>query len=196
MVLALESTPAVEAEPTASADDQLMMAVKAGDDSAFETLVHRHQDRLIGYLVRLTGDVERAEDLAQESFLRLYRAVSSYRPQGYLSAYLFRIATNLVRSEERRRMRWRVLEPIFRSTEGRRSVPEAQSELLGSELQRRLREAITTLPVTYRLPLVLFEMEDWTYAEIARVLGCREGTVKSRLFRARRRLKEEMTPYW
>jgi RNA polymerase sigma-70 factor (ECF subfamily) len=179
-----------------SADDQLMMAVKAGDDSAFETLVHRHQDRLIGYLVRLTGDVERAEDLAQESFLRLYRTASSYRAQGFLSAYLFRIATNLVRSEERRRTRWRVLEPIFRSTEGKRCPPEAQSALLGSEVQRRLRQAIAALPVAYRLPLVLFEMEDWTYAEIARVLGCREGTVKSRLFRARRRLKEEMTPYW
>jgi len=95
-------------------DAGLMAGVRAGDRAAFSRLVERHKDSVVSYLTRLTGDRDRAEDLAQESFLRLYRAAadasgisgvsgvsgaSRYREQGFLRAYLFRIATNLVRSE-------------------------------------------------------------------------------------------------
>ncbi len=173
-----------------------MVALQQGDCQAFSKIVERHQGRLVGYLTRLTGDLDRAEDLAQEAFLRLFRSVDSYRPQGQLSAYLFRIATNLLRSEERRRTRWRHLEPIFRSGQRLQASPTAPDELLGSEIQRRLRRAIAALPLTYRLPLVLYEMEDWSCQEISQLLNCREGTIKSRLFRARQKLKETMTPYW
>ncbi|MEM8995888.1 MAG: sigma-70 family RNA polymerase sigma factor, partial [Acidobacteriota bacterium] len=85
----------------------------AMDDDAFARLVDRHKDRIVNYLTRLTGDRERAEDAAQETFIRFYQHRHRYREEGTLKAYLFQIATNLVRSEERRKKRWRLLEPIF-----------------------------------------------------------------------------------
>src|SRR5258706_6896132 len=83
-------------------DGELMVRVREGDRDAFSDLVDRHKDAVVSYLTRLSGDRDRAEDLAQDTFLRLFRAARDYTEQGYLRAYLFRIATNLVRSVERR----------------------------------------------------------------------------------------------
>ncbi len=94
-------------------DAELMARVAAhGDREAFTRLVDRHKDGLVAYLARLTGCGEQAQDLAQESFLRLYRAAAQYKDRGYFRAYLFRIATNLVRSQERKAKRWRRLTAV------------------------------------------------------------------------------------
>ena len=94
-------------------DGELMSRVRSGDDSAFELLVDRHKNSLVNYLTKLTRCHDRAEELAQESFLRIFQTAGRYRERGYFSAYLFRIATNLLRSEQRRNQRWRALSPIF-----------------------------------------------------------------------------------
>lgn len=190
------SATAVFPRASEPSDDQLMARVGAGESGAFAPIVDRYKDRLVGYLARLTGDPDRAQDLAQEAFLRLFQASDRYRAEGHLGAYLFRIGTNLVRSEERRKSRWRVLEPMFANGGPDRAEPEAQRSVLGQELYDRLRREIARLPLDYRVPLVLFEIEEWSYREIAELVGCREGTVKSRMFRARQRLKEALTPYW
>ena len=96
-----------------ASDADLMAQVRAGDREAFADLVDRHKDAVVNYLTRLTGNRDRAEDLGQETFLRLYRSAAGYVEQGYLRAYLFRIATNLVRSEERRERRQRLLLPLL-----------------------------------------------------------------------------------
>jgi RNA polymerase sigma-70 factor (ECF subfamily) len=184
-------------------DAVLMARVGRGDRDAFTLLVERHKDALVGYLTRLTGDRDRAEDLAQESFLRLFRAAPGYTERGFLRAFLFRIATNLVRSEERRERRLRLLLPFF----GRRGrslhpandeheEPAAPAGLLRRELQSQVAAALAALPLRYRAPLVLHEIEGWSYAEIAREMSCREGTVKSRIHRGRQHLKEKLEPYW
>ncbi|MDX1383948.1 MAG: sigma factor, partial [Thermoanaerobaculia bacterium] len=85
------------------------MRVKRGDSDAFGALVDRHKDVLVNYLTRLARDRDRAEELAQEAFLRLYQKSSYYRERGQLLPYLMRIATNLLRSEQRRATRWRAL---------------------------------------------------------------------------------------
>ena len=94
-------------------DGELMTRVRNGDRIAFAGLVDRHKDALVNYLLRLTRSRERAEEHAQEAFLRLYQSASRYKEQGHLVAYLYRIATNLVRSEERRERRWQFLSSAF-----------------------------------------------------------------------------------
>ena len=178
-----------------ASDADLMARVRAGDREAFTDLVERHKDAVVNYLTRLTGSRDRAEDLGQETFLRLYRSAGGYVEQGYLRAYLFRIATNLVRSEERRERRQRLLLPLL-GGEPDRSEPSAHAGLLRQELQRLLNAAIARLPLRYRVPLVLHEIEGWSYADIAADLDCREGTIKSRIHRGRQALKRQLETYW
>ncbi len=180
-------------------DADLMARVRRGDEEAFAALVDRHKDPLVAYLARLTGSLDRAEDLAQETFLRLYRSASRYRERGYLAAFLYRIGTNLVRSEARRERRWRDLVGGLAGSpmESRETVePVGPRRLVAGELRARLAAAVVALPLGLRVPLVLYEIEDWSQGEIARVLGCRVGTVKSRLHRARARLRRDLAADW
>lgn len=188
------SEPNAEVRPVSPSDAELMSRVRGGERDAFADLVDRHKDAVVNYLARLTGGRDRAEDLAQETFLRLWRSAGSYVEQGYLRAFLFRIATNLVRSEERREARFRLLLPFL----GRRDhdEPAAPSGLLLQELHREVAGAVAALPLRYRVPLVLHEIEGWSYSDIARELGCREGTVKSRIHRGRQHLRQKLQPYW
>lgn len=181
-------------EDSAETDSALMAGVLGGDRGAFTRLVERHKDPVVNYLTRLTGDRDRAEDLAQETFLRLFRATPGYREQGLLRAYLFRIATNLVRSEERRAKRMRLLLPFFGGRQ--HDEPAAVSGMLLQELHRQVAVALAGLPLRFRVPLVLHEIEGWSYTDIARELSCREGTVKSRIHRGRQQLRQRLEPYW
>jgi len=175
-------------------DAELMARVREGNREAFADLVDRHKDAVVSYLTRLTGDRDRAEDLGQDTFLRLFRSAGDYTEQGYLRAYLYRIATNLVRSEERRERRLRLLAP-FLSREAH-AEPAATSGLLRQEMHREVTAALARLPLRYRVPLVLHEIEGWSYVDIAEEMGCREGTVKSRVHRGRQQLKAKLEPYW
>jgi len=175
-------------------DAELMARVREGDRDAFADLVDRHKDAVVSYLTRLTGNRDRAEDLGQETFLRLFRSAREYTEQGYLRAYLYRIATNLVRSEERRERRQRLVMPFFPREE--HAEPAAPSGLLRRELHREVTAAVAKLPLRYRVPLVLHEIEGWSYVDIAQEIGCREGTVKSRVHRGRQQLKAKLEPYW
>ena len=178
-------------------DDALMQRVAAGDREAFGVLVERHKDPLVAYLTRLCGSPPQADDLAQEAFLRLFEAAGRYREQGHLKAFLYRIATNLLRTEQRREARRRLLLTAFPLAalplaEGR----QIQEEVLATEAQRQVASAVAELPLRYRVPLVLAEVEGWNYADIAALLQCRPGTVKSRIHRGKQRLKERLAPYW
>jgi len=141
----------------------------------------------------LVRDRERAEDLAQESFLRLYERGGKYRERGLLQAYLFRIAINLLRSRERRKMRWDRIRSLLSTSNGDRTEPAQEERLLRNERHDRLRRAIATLPLHYRAPLVLHEVDGWPYREIGEALNCREGTVKSRIHRGRQLLKQKLS---
>lgn len=185
------SMPMVLEQPS---DAELMARVREGDRDAFADLIGRHKDAVVSYLTRLTGNRDRAEDLAQEAFLRLFRSARDYTEQGYLRAYLFRIATNLVRSEERRERRLRLLTPFLPREE--HAEPAAPSGMLRREMLREVAAAVAKLPLRYRVPLVLHEIEGWSYVDIAQEIGCREGTVKSRVHRGRQQLKQKLEPYW
>jgi RNA polymerase sigma-70 factor (ECF subfamily) len=174
-----------------------MAATRRGDREAFGFLVDRHKDALVSYLSRLVRCADRAQDLAQEAFLRLYSTAHRYDERGHWKALLYRIATNLVRSELRRERRFRLLVPFLDPGHGGGSAaPAPMDRLLAVETQRQLAEALAALPFEYRAPIVLHEIEGWSYADIARAIGCREGTVKSRIHRGRERLRRRLTPYW
>ncbi|HXO21737.1 MAG TPA: RNA polymerase sigma factor [Thermoanaerobaculia bacterium] len=193
--------PLLQAEPAGpdapASDAELMALVRQGDRDAFTQLIDRHKDAVVGYLARLTGSRDRAEDLGQDTFLRLFRSAAGYVEQGYLRAFLFRIATNLAHSEERRERRLRLLAPfLLGSRHSEAAEAAAPAGLLRAEVQREVTAAIAALPMSYRVPLVLHELEGWAYADIARELSCREGTVKSRIHRGRERLRRSLEPYW
>jgi RNA polymerase sigma-70 factor, ECF subfamily len=179
-----------------TSDGELMGRVAHGDRQAFAVLVERHQRSLTAYLGRLCGARERAEELAQEAFVRLFQAAAGYRDEGRLLPYLYRIGTNLLRSEERRRRRWRSMVPMMANGNGHHEPPAGEAALLRGELQQRVRHELMRLPFRLRVPLVLFEVEEWSQADIATLLGCRQGTVKSRLHRGRARLRRALSSYW
>ncbi len=144
----------------AETDDQLMQRVRGGDDDAFGAIVDRYKDSLINYLTHLVRSRERAEEVAQDAFVRLYRKASQYKEQEKLGPYLFRIATNLVVTEIRQQRRWNLLLPRLHAS-SRQTSPAADTPVLADEIQRLVTAALEKLPVLYRAPLVLFEMEEW-----------------------------------
>ena len=176
-------------------DDALMKRVREGDDDAFGEIVDRYKDSLVNYLTHLVRSRERAEEVAQDAFVRLYRNAHQYRQQERLGPYLFRIATNLVVTEIRRERRWSLLLPRLHAST-RTTAPAPDANLFTSEIQRQVAAAIDRLPVNYRAPLVLFEIEEWSYEEIATALNIRCGTVKSRISRARDMLRRHLAPWW
>jgi len=176
-------------------DDALMQRVRGGDDDAFAEIVDRYKDSLVNYLTHLVRSRDRAEEVAQDAFVRLYRNAANYKQLERLGPYLYRIATNLVVSEIRRERRWSLLLPRLNASTPS-STPSPDTNLFTSEIQRKVSDAIAQLPLPYRAPLVLFEIEEWSYDEIAKALGVRIGTVKSRISRARQLLRKQLAPWW
>ena len=177
------------------ADDALMQRVREGDDDAFGEIVDRYKDSLVNYLTHLVRSRDRAEEIAQDAFVRLYRNADKYREQERLGPYLFRIATNLVVTEARREKRWNLLLPRLHAST-RQSEPAPDTTLLTDEIQRQVHAALEKLPLKYRAPLVLFEIEEWSYDEIAKAMEVAVGTVKSRISRARELLRRHLAPWW
>jgi RNA polymerase sigma-70 factor (ECF subfamily) len=184
-----------DGSPLASmqSDAELMARVRAGERDAFALLVERYEGTIVNYLSKLTGQRARAEDLAQETFLRLFSHATRYREEGRLAAFLYRTATNLYRSEERHLFRWRWRwDSIAAGLEHER--PRSQEEaLLGREEERALRAALLCVPLHYRAPLVLHAIEERSFEEIAEVLRLPIGTVKSRISRGRVLLRDALT---
>jgi RNA polymerase sigma-70 factor (ECF subfamily) len=172
-----------------------MQRVAEGDEDAFTVIVDRYKNPLVNYLTHLVRSRERAEDFAQEAFVRLYRSASKYKELDRIGAYLYRIATNLVVTEVRRERRWSLLLPRLNvSMDKAPAAPDAN--LISDEIQAKVTAALERLPLKYRAPLVLYEIEEWPYEEIARALECRLGTVKSRIARARELLRRQLSGWW
>jgi RNA polymerase sigma factor (sigma-70 family) len=181
-------------------DAEAMARTRDGDWEAFGLLVERHRDPLVRYLSRLAGDRDQGEELAQEAFVRLWLASRRYREEGRFEAYLYRIGTRLVRSSERRRrVRLRALLSGGLGTAislWPASEADAGQRLLREESEAELARAVAELPLRFRVPLILQAIEERPVAEVARLLDLPEATVKTRLFRARERLRALLRSYW
>lgn len=176
------------------ADDRLIDATLGGDPTAFGQLVELHQDRLRNTLLRFTGSVEEAEDVAQEAFVQAYLKLASFQRTARFYTWLYRIAFNLAVSKGRKR-RPRVSLNVVQEAGGPEPVSEDQrpdDPAMAEERSELLHQAITELAEEHRQVLVLREFEGLDYQQIADVLEAPIGTVRSRLFRARAQLKERL----
>lgn len=186
-------------------DHALLEATRAGDEAAFAELVRRYRNQITSYIYRMLNDYDGAVDMAQETFVRVYQAADRYQTSYAFSTYIYRIATNLAISELRKRKRRRLisLTGFFQETEGEEArefdpadaLPLQDVALVDNERRAAVSRAITTLPEKYRAPLVLRDVEGKSYDEIARILETSEGTVKSRISRARGFLREKLSAY-
>lgn len=173
-----------------ASDDQADVAkVLAGEVSAYEGIVRRWQGPLINLAYRFCRDRGRAEELAQEAFLRVYRALGQWRQDAAFSTWLFALATNLYRSELRRiPARTVPLEEV----EEPRDPRAADGGLEDDDRDRAVRRAVFALPAKYREALVLFYFHDMDVPAAAQSLGLPQGTVKARLFRGRELLRGKL----
>ena len=187
-------------------DDELIHSFVQGNEDAFMELVSKYKDPITNYIHVMIRDYERAADLAQETFLRVYRHAGAYKDTYQFSTWIYRIATNLAIDELRWRRRQNVqpLENQYRAAEegsaqeiniaDTRAVLPDQA-LIRKERLRLISIAIESLPKKYRSVFVLKEIQDLPYEEIAAVLSCSTGTVKSRLHRARELLRKKLAKY-
>jgi len=190
----------------ARTDVQLMLDVKAGDEQSFALLLHRYRTPLVNFLYRMVRNREQAEDLAQEVFIRVYRARADYVPSAKFTTWLFRIATNLalnsVRDTRHQRMEVSLDAPVTVDAEDgdERPIDVAEKnpnieEHLVQEAQREMiRHAIDKLPEKQRAAVLLHKYQDLDYGEISKILECSESALKSLLFRAYETLRVELAP--
>lgn len=174
---------------SASDDQSAVEKVLAGDVSAFEGIVQRWQGPLINLAYRFCHDRGRAEEMAQEAFLRAYRALAQWRKDAVFSTWLFALATNLYRSELRRIPARNVpLQDVAEPADSRAS----DGGLEDRDRDRAVRRAVLALPAKYREALTLFYFHEMDVPAAARSLGLPEGTVKARLFRGRELLRGKL----
>ena len=189
----------MEAVVALEPDAELMLRVKEGDSSSFERLLGKYRSPVIGYLYRMVQDQGVAEELAQEVFLRVYRARSTYEPAAKFTTWLFRIATHLALNSLRDR----------RCERGRLSLDEVngdappiqlverrsnrEQELVAEAHLLEIRQAVAALPEKQRAAVLMHKYQEMDYAQIGAVLGCSTSAVKSLLFRAYETLRTRLS---
>lgn len=181
--------------------DRISMArLTEGQEAGLDDLMERHGKRLLNYLVRSLQDEDEATDLAQETFVRVYQNRARFDARHKFSTWLYTIASNLVRD----RYRWRARHPqVSLDAQNEESgtglvdrMADASStpsdSLQSSERAEAVRRAVAALPEELRQPLILAEWEDKAQAEIAAILGCTVKAVETRIYRARKQLRETL----
>ncbi|HJV33635.1 RNA polymerase sigma factor [Geomonas sp.] len=184
-------------ETIADEDAELVASWLSGELSAFELLVRKHQKRLLNIAFRITGDYEDACEVVQDSFLAAYRGIASFRRESRFSTWLTSIAINLSRNRLQQAGRHNNFSSVDAPTPGEGGVHHEQRSPAPSPLERlerldlheKLEGCIKALASEFREVIVLRDMQDFSYDEMCATLQVREGTIKSRLFRAREAVK-------
>lgn len=189
---------------TAPGDDELLRRCKDGQRDAFGMLVKRYQDRLFNTILRLCGNRDDAEELSQETFVKALENLNSFRQASQFYTWLFRIAVNLTITRRRRESRIRVGRLETRRADGEQAYRYEEiiadhrqhnphDAVVSADINRRIEQALMKLDDEFRTVVVLCDIEHMDYAEISRVLDVPIGTVKSRIYRARKLLRDELS---
>lgn len=173
-------------------DIDTMLRVKAGDIAAFESLVHKHQKNVLNLVYRYLGDATYAEDVAQEVFLKVYRARAGYEPKAKFSTWLYRVTVNHCLNEIRSR---RSQPPRMEIVDDLAPGETEEDRLTRQEIQHAVKAAIDALPENQRMAVILARYEDLSYEEIAETMQVSLEAVKSLLHRAKDALKEKLARY-
>jgi len=182
-------------------DVELMLRVRDGQDAgAFGELMRRYQRPLVGFLMRLTGNLDVAQDLAEETFVRVWQSAPRYRPSAKFTTWLFTIASRLATDHVRRAQVRRSVPLDAPIADGERTFaetladagPAADQQVAGEQTAALVRAAVRELPLEQRAALALCEFENLSYADAAQVMGCTAKSVESRIYRAKQTLREKL----
>ena len=182
-------------------DIELVNRFKKGEDEIFAELVKRYQKKVYNTTYRMLGNKEDASDLAQESFLKVYKNLHRFQGRSSFSTWLFKITANLCRDELRKRQRDLDTSSLSKTLELNEGEVEPQIAddtfnpekiSLNQEMRFKIQEVINRLPLKQKEVIVLREIQGFTYEKIAEILDIALGTVKSRISRARRKMKDSL----
>ncbi len=184
--------------PELDRDAELMLRVRDGDTAAFAQLLGRHRNPLVGFMYRMVQNQGVAEELAQEVFLRVYRARLTYEPTAKFNTWMFRIATHLAlnwlrdnkNEKGRESLDQEIAEGVGRQVADR--APTAEQRMVAESGLVEVRRAVEMLPDKQRAAVLMHKYQDLEYSQIAQTLECSESAVKSLLFRAYERLRSRL----
>ena len=182
-------------------DHELVRRVQQGDSKAFDLLVRKYQHRIVGLIGRYLADWSECQDVAQETFLRAYRAIGNFRGDAQFYTWLHRIAVNTAKNHLVSHNRRPPTDDIdiddaeqFASGMRLRDNDTPERELMRQQLEQTVMRAVEALPEELRVAITLREVDGLSYEEIATKMDCPIGTVRSRIFRAREAIDREMRP--
>ena len=177
-------------------DKELILRFQQGDELAYVELVNRYRDRLMNFVFRFVGSFEEAEDIVQDTFVKLYQKKDYYRPISAFSTWIFTIASNLAKTELRKRKRRKVSYLSQIGIEEKDfDIPvedTTDEETVGEYTESQIQDAIQSLQLHFRTALILRDIEELSYEEISKILDVPLGTIKSRINRARLQLQEKL----
>jgi RNA polymerase sigma-70 factor (ECF subfamily) len=178
-------------------DEQLIGRFQAGDERAYVELVNRYKDRLLNFVFQFLGDMEQAEDVVQDTMLRLYEKKHYYKEIAKFSTWIYTIARNLANTELRKRKRRKTTYLSHMSKDERQyEIPAVQDNVdqsLHNEfIQDRIKSAISKLPEHYKAVIILRDIQELSYDDISNIVGVPLGTIKSRINRARLQLQADL----
>lgn len=182
-------------------DSELVSRVQQGDKRAFDLLVQKYQHKVINLISRFVSDQSECQDVAQETFIKAYRALNNFRGDSQFYTWLYRIAANTAKNHLASKSRKTPTQSVdvddaehFAGDNGLKDFTNPENQLLTEELERTVFSAIDKLPDDLKSAITLREIEGLSYDEIAEVMDCPIGTVRSRIFRARDAIDKELRP--
>jgi len=171
-------------------EQELVRRLKQGDKMAFAEIVRKYKDKMVNFLWQLTGDYQKAVELSQETFMRVYFKAHKYRPIAPFSSWIYAIASNLARTELKKMRKVQTL-PLD-VMQNKIAEPGSYNSEAESDVAKAIGKALNSLPPHYRIPVVLKDLEGFSQEEIAQMLRKPLGTIKARISRGRGYLKKEL----
>ncbi len=182
-------------------DQELVRRVQQGDSAAFDALVRKYQHRIVGLIGRYVSDWSECQDVAQETFIRAYRALANFRGDAQFYTWLHRIAVNTAKNHLVAQNRRPPTDDVdaadaeqFDGGIRLRDTDTPEHELMRQQVERSVMDTVESLPEELRVAITLREVEGLSYEEIARQMDCPIGTVRSRIFRAREAIDDRLRP--